>query len=146
MLITRTSTATTATKWAEALKACFFPPHASADYFDIPSLMYPTNIPLPILISEKEISSIITKSHTFQAAGNVGIPFFVFKRPRSLLFSFIQPFFWTCNDFSYDSSIICHFNIVLLSKPDKGNYWAPWSWHPITLLNILGKVLRGIMA
>ncbi len=64
-LITPAGTATTPIEKAEALKTQFIPSMPDADLSDIPNASYLPEIPSPLLVSEEEISSVITKSHPF---------------------------------------------------------------------------------
>jgi hypothetical protein len=77
-----------------------------ADLSDIANASYPPEMPSPMSISEKDISSVIKKLHPFKAAGSDGIPFFVLKCLGSPLVSFLKPLFQAGIDYSYHPSAI----------------------------------------
>jgi hypothetical protein len=113
---------------------------------DIPNSYYSAEMPSPMSISEDEVASVIKMSHPFKAAGSDGILFSVLKCLGILLISYLQPLFQACINVSYHPTAFCHYNIVPLLKPGKGDCSAPGAWRPIALLITLGKVLESVIA
>jgi hypothetical protein len=116
---------TTPLEKAEALKSRIFPPMPNADLTDIPNASYPAEMPSPMSVFEKEISSVIKMLHPFKAAGSHGIPSFVFRCLSSQLVSNLQPLFQACINLSYHPIVFCHCNTISLKKPGKRDYSAP---------------------
>ncbi len=144
-LITPSGNATTPFDKAEALKAQYFPPMPEADLSDIHTASYPNEKHSPMSDTEEEICAVIKTSHPFEAAGSVGIPFFVLKCLGSSLVSYLQPLFQACIGFSYHPLAFRHCNTIPLRKPGKGDNSAPGAWRLIALLNTLGKVLESVI-
>lgn len=97
-------------------------------------------------ITDKQIREGCRCLREFKAARPDGIPNEVYKRCEDLLIPFLGPIFQATFDLGhYPAAWKCSTTVVV-RKPGCGDYSLTKSYHPIALMNCMGKILSSCVA
>jgi hypothetical protein len=129
---------------AALFKAWFFP--------EDPKPVSPVQMtdPLPHLprtwdpISPEEITLALSTASNSSALGISGIGYKILKWAHSTYPDALTLFFNLCLDSG--THPWKHAKVVVINKPDKPNYSLPKAYHPISLLEYMGKLLEKVVA
>jgi hypothetical protein len=97
-------------------------------------------------ITKEEICRSLKAAKGTTAPGEDGIPTLVWKHLWEYLQTAITHIFAKSVELGYYPKRWKQARIVVLRKPGKPDYTVLGAYHPISLLNTLGKVLEAVMA
>lgn len=128
---------------ARAFLDAFFPE------MDPPEDQTPTSTSLELpwqAITELEIERSLNAAKGSTAPGDDNLPMLVWKQLWKHLRPSITRIFIASVDLGYHPRLWRRAKIVVLRKPGKPDYSAPGAYRPISLLNMLGKLLEAVVA
>ena len=130
----------------EELKKVLLPAPHSADLSDIQGFEYPNGLEMP-KITQHEIFQTVKRLRTRKAPGPDQIPNEVLKATAHEICSYLEQIF---NDSLILGHYLLHFkkSIIVILHKHGGNqdYTSPKSYRLISLLSILGKIMKAILA
>ena len=142
----RSSTMCTTTgEKVEILRGVFFPQPLATDLEDIPGWCYPTSLEECPSISPEELHHAIFKPAQDKAPGPDGIPHWILRLLFKEMEAPLRSLFNACLEIGHHPHCFHEATTIVLRKPDKPDYTELKAWHPIALLNTLGKALEAIV-
>jgi hypothetical protein len=130
---------------SEILARSFFPPPPNADSIP-PDVIYPGPVKCLSCITSDQLKRAINHLSGYKAPGPDGICNIIFKECADTLIPYLlflfNAVFTHCMYYQPWRS----FSTVVLQKPGKPNYSIPKAYHPIALLNTMGKLLTAVVA
>ncbi|KAF8835399.1 hypothetical protein BDN67DRAFT_913087, partial [Paxillus ammoniavirescens] len=130
---------------SEVLARAFFPPLPEAT--SVPQdYEYPEAINEPDPITEDQLTRCIVKLQPYKAPGPDRIWNIVYKQCAKVLSPHLLCLFHTSLRLNTYYDPWCKFTTVVLQKPGRPDYTVMKVYHPIALLNTMGKLLTAIVA
>ena len=144
-LVLNGQTANSFKEKSDMLKSTFLLPPLLVDLSNIPKSFYPILLVCLMIILKSEVLEILQQLN--KAPGPDGISNRILKACAKKLLKMIMPLFQACIIQAYHLEVFKTANTIIIKKPGKKDtdYAIPKGYHPITLLNTLGKVIESIM-
>ena len=130
---------------AEAFAETFFPPYPEADLSDTRHYEYPQPVPCPE-ITEEEVLEAIRLTSGDKAPGPDQTPNKVLKAFADIISRPLQELFNACLKIQHCPQHFKHSTTVVIPKPGKPSYKETKAYHPIALMNTIGKIFDSILA
>jgi hypothetical protein len=138
------STTTNKTEQAKELLTTFFPPLPTViNEEGLQRQRAPVSMPR---LSMEEVERRVFAAQPWKAPGEDGLPAMVWKQVWPAVKERVLVLFQTSLDVGELPVEWRNAKIILLKKPNKGNYTVAKAWRPISLLSTLGKVLESVVA
>ena len=122
----------------------FSPP--PPDHPMIPQTCYPRPADTFEYVTREQIKKAIDKLNAFKAPGPDGVPNVVLKKAATTLINHLYFIFRAIFELDVYPEEWKESTTIVLRKPGKLSYEEPKAYHPIALLNTLGKLFSSIVA
>ena len=107
---------------------------------------YPARVKYRFRLLEAQLSRQISRLQPYKAPGEDGIPNVVLKQTSELIIPYLIQIFRAVFKLGTYSDSWCSWNTIVLHKLGKPRYDTPNAHQPITLMNMIGKLLSAIVA
>jgi hypothetical protein len=136
---------TEASEKAEVFRRTFFPRPPVADSRDTHGVQYTGQISQPP-ITKNEILEAIRSTSPLKAPGLDGLPNRVLQVTADIIVGHLEMIFNQSLRISHRPAHFRSSITVVLRKPDKDDYTTLKAYHPIALLNTMGKIMDAVLA
>jgi len=129
-----------------ALQKAFFPKPPPAELKDIPSTVYPQEVPYEAQITARQIREAVNRLAPDKAPGPDEISNRVLKNTLPVIEYHLQTLVQASVRLRHFPKAFKHTTTVVLRKPSRPDYTKVKAYRPIALENTVGKVMESVIA
>ena len=129
-----------------ALQKAFFPKPPLAELKDIPSTVYPQEVPFEAQITARQIREAVNRLAPDKAPGPDEISNRVLKNTLPVIEYHLQTLVQANVRLRHFPKAFKHTTTVVLRKPSRPDYTKVKAYRPIALENTVGKVMESVIA